>query len=80
MLKLLFTPQTAVFVSLLQSGGTRGDVQPAVALGIQLKARGHIVRLAADASFADFVTSHGLEHFPLGGDAKQMMALTVKWG
>ena len=65
---------------LAQAGGTRGDVQPAVALGLQLVAAGHAVRVAADTSFQDFVSQHGLEYVPLGGDAKRMMALTVKWG
>eukprot|EP00877_Chromochloris_zofingiensis_P007758 jgi/Chrzof1/3235/Cz12g16290.t1 len=62
------------------SGGTRGDVQPAVALGLQLAALGHHVRLAADKSFESFVKLHGLEYYPLAGDAKAMMQLTVKWG
>jgi hypothetical protein len=35
-----------------QIGGTRGDVQPALALSIQLASLGHRVRLAADARFA----------------------------
>lgn len=64
----------------VQSGGTRGDVQPAVALGLQLAALGHHVRLAADKSFESFVKLHGLEYYPLAGDAKAMMQLTVKWG
>jgi len=64
----------------VQAGGTRGDVQPALALGLQLAAAGHVVRLATDSAFKAFVEEHRLEHFPLGGDAKEMMALTVKWG
>ena len=41
-----------------QIGGTRGDVQPALALAIQLAALGHRVQLAADARFAPFVAEH----------------------
>jgi hypothetical protein len=66
-----------------QAGGTRGDVQPAAALGVALAGKGARVRLAADAGFAAFVGSlgaPGLEFYPLGGNAREMMALTVKWG
>lgn len=41
--------------------GTRGDVQPALALGRALKARGHQVRVVVSADFADDVRSAGLE-------------------
>lgn len=66
--------------SLLQSGGTRGDVQPATALGVALAALGAHVAMATDASFEGFVQQHGLQHYTLGGNAREMMALTVKWG
>jgi ComF family protein len=41
--------------------GTRGDVQPAVALGKALKAEGHIVRILAGANFTSWIERHGLE-------------------
>lgn len=41
--------------------GTRGDVQPAVALGKALKADGHNVRILAGANFKDWIERHGLE-------------------
>ena len=41
--------------------GTRGDVQPAIALGKALQTRGHAVRLAVSANFARWVGDHGLE-------------------
>jgi UDP:flavonoid glycosyltransferase YjiC (YdhE family) len=41
--------------------GTRGDVQPAVALGKALKAEGHRVRILAGAEFKDWIMQHGLE-------------------
>eukprot|EP00878_Enallax_costatus_P007471 GHUV01007824.1.p1 GENE.GHUV01007824.1~~GHUV01007824.1.p1 ORF type:complete len:613 (+),score=211.59 GHUV01007824.1:409-2247(+) len=62
------------------SGGTRGDVQPATALAIALSGLGATVALATDASFKGFVKQHGLQHISLGGNARDMMALTVKWG
>jgi len=47
--------------------GTRGDVQPAVALALGLQRVGHSVRLAAPPLSRDLVTSRGLEYAPLGG-------------
>ncbi len=41
--------------------GTRGDVQPAIALGKALQAKGHQVRLLASANFKSWVEQHGLE-------------------
>lgn len=53
--------------------GSLGDVQPYVALGVGLKARGHEVCLATHADFETFVRGHGLEFFSLeeGGRALQ---------
>ncbi|GAY44578.1 hypothetical protein CUMW_082970 [Citrus unshiu] len=45
--------------------GTRGDVQPFVAIGKRLQEDGHRVRLATHANFKDFVLGAGLEFFPL---------------
>jgi len=53
--------------------GTRGDVQPYIALGRGLIQAGHIVRFATHNNFEDFVTSYGLEFWPVRGDA-QMLA------
>jgi UDP:flavonoid glycosyltransferase YjiC (YdhE family) len=55
------------------AAGTRGDAQPAIALGKALKAAGHQVRLVASDNFAAWVTSHGLEFAPLGLDIQTMM-------
>jgi UDP:flavonoid glycosyltransferase YjiC (YdhE family) len=41
--------------------GTRGDVQPAVALGKALKSAGHRVRILAGANFKSWIERHGLE-------------------
>jgi vancomycin aglycone glucosyltransferase len=46
---------------LLASHGTRGDVQPIVALGVALKARGHSVQLVAPANFVTWISSFGLD-------------------
>lgn len=50
--------------------GTRGDVQPFIAIGKRLQDYGHRVRLATHSNFKDFVLTAGLEFYPLGGDPK----------
>ncbi|KAE9003266.1 Sterol 3-beta-glucosyltransferase [Phytophthora rubi] len=60
--------------------GTRGDVQPFVAIAQRLQQDGHRVRLATHAIYRDFVTSYGLEFYPLGGDPKELAAYMVKTG
>jgi hypothetical protein len=59
--------------------GSRGDVQPFVALGKVLKETyGHRVRLATHPVFKDFVSENGLEFFSIGGDPAELMAFMVK--
>ncbi|KAJ5775078.1 uncharacterized protein N7511_000089 [Penicillium nucicola] len=62
----------------IQIVGSRGDVQPFVALGNELQIRGHRVRIATHDVFADFVTESGLEFFPIGGNPAELMAYMVK--
>jgi UDP:flavonoid glycosyltransferase YjiC (YdhE family) len=50
--------------------GTRGDVQPAVALALGLRRAGHSVRVAAPPLSQDVVTGHGLDYAPLGDPPK----------
>lgn len=47
--------------------GSRGDVQPYVALGAGLRAAGHTVRLLASADFRELVTAQGLEFIAAAG-------------
>jgi UDP:flavonoid glycosyltransferase YjiC (YdhE family) len=58
--------------------GSRGDIQPYVALGKGLKQAGHKVRLAAPRMFESFVTEYGLEFAPLAGDPTALMQQTVQ--
>ena len=58
--------------------GSRGDVQPFVALAVELKRRGHRVRLASHDVFSEFVRKAGLDFFPIGGDPAELMAYMVK--
>lgn len=48
--------------------GSRGDVQPFLALALGLQKAGHKVKLAAPHRFADFVEAHGIPFIPLAGD------------
>jgi hypothetical protein len=58
--------------------GSRGDVQPFVALGKELQSYGHRVRLATHETFRSFVTDHALEFYPLAGNPEELMAFMVK--
>nr|GMC91263.1 sterol 3-beta-glucosyltransferase UGT80A2-like [Ipomoea batatas] len=58
--------------------GTRGDVQPFVAIGKKLQDYGHRVRLATHSPSKEFVLGAGLEFYPLGGDPKVLAAYMVK--
>ncbi|XP_078440819.1 sterol 3-beta-glucosyltransferase UGT80B1-like [Wolffia australiana] len=48
--------------------GTRGDVQPFIALARKLQEFGHRVRLATHATYRSFVKFAGVDFYPLGGD------------
>lgn len=62
----------------IQVVGSRGDVQPFVALGTELQHYGHRVRLATHDTFCSFVRAAGLEFYPIGGDPHELMAYMVK--
>lgn len=62
----------------IQVVGSRGDVQPFIALGNELQKDGHRVRLATHNTFERFVLDSGLEFYPIGGDPSELMAYMVK--
>lgn len=53
--------------------GTRGDVQPVVALAQTLRQRGHTVRIGAPPDFGEWVTGMGFEFVPVGVDMRVYM-------
>src|SRR5512137_1089532 len=57
---------------LLSSIGSRGDVQPIVALALELKALGHAARLCVAPNFKEWIESYGLECAPIGPDLKKL--------
>lgn len=64
---------------MIQIVGSRGDVQPFIALGQVLRdTYGHRVRLATHATFRSLVEENGLEFFNIGGDPAKLMAFMVK--
>jgi sterol 3beta-glucosyltransferase len=50
------------------TGGSRGDTQPYIALGLALKQRGCEVRIATHENYETFVRGHGLDFHPIRGD------------
>jgi sterol 3beta-glucosyltransferase len=52
--------------------GSRGDVQPYVALGKGFKAAGYEVRVATHLDFAPLVRQHGLDFFAVAGDSRAL--------
>ena len=53
--------------------GSRGDVQPYVALGKGLKAAGHTVTLCTSVRFKPFITEHGLNYGYMNNEILQLM-------
>ena len=53
--------------------GTRGDVQPYIALGRGLQAAGHQVQIATDPLFQSFIEYHGLGFSAVAADPRTAM-------
>ena len=58
---------------LLAPHGTRGDVQPMLALATGLRARGHDVSFVAPANSVDWIASFGFRCFSDGIDVEELM-------
>jgi len=68
-------PRLAILILIV---GTRGDVQPFIALAKTLLSYGHRVRLATHEIFRKFVRENGIEFYPLAGDPADLMSFMVK--
>jgi len=53
--------------------GSRGDVQPYIALSLGLMDRGHEVVLAAPENFKDFIIGYGVIFHPLYGNSEELL-------
>jgi len=73
-IQIICTEKTEMKIAILTSG-TRGDVQPYIALGKALRTRGHDVLLACPDNFASWVEGHGLEFRSIGVDMQAFLQL-----
>src|SRR5215210_9191126 len=64
----------------ITTGGSRGEVQPYVALGRGLEAAGHEVRISAPAAYQQFVRERGLGFHLISGDPHQLVSELLEAG
>jgi sterol 3beta-glucosyltransferase len=64
----------------ITTGGSRGEVQPYVALGLGLRAAGHEVRISAQAGYQQFVHDRGLGFHPISGDPHELVSELLEEG
>ena len=60
--------------ALLSTIGSRGDVQPLVALALQLRALGHEARLCVPPDFRNWIESFGIPMTPIGPEVRRFAA------
>ncbi|WP_191964985.1 glycosyltransferase, partial [Mycobacterium tuberculosis] len=53
--------------------GTRGDVEPCAAVGVELRRRGHAVHMAVPPNLIEFVESAGLTGVAYGPDSDEQI-------
>jgi sterol 3beta-glucosyltransferase len=53
--------------------GSRGDVQPFLALALALKQRGHSVLLGAPENFEQMILAYGIQYHKIDGDLERLM-------
>ena len=76
---LTFKPRQPLHFTCLTIG-SRGDVQPYIALAKGLIAEGHRVRIATHGEFKEWIESHGIEFGYVGGDPAELMRICVENG
>lgn len=76
---LNFKPTESLRITCLTIG-SRGDVQPYIALCKGLIAEGHKPRIATHHEFRGWVESHGIEFAPVEGDPAELMRICVENG
>ncbi|KAJ6033355.1 hypothetical protein N7444_011126 [Penicillium canescens] len=60
--------------------GSRGDVQPYIALCKGLLAEGHKPKIATHAEFEPWIRKHGIDFAPVDGDPAELMRICVENG
>jgi vancomycin aglycone glucosyltransferase len=63
---------------LLSAIGSRGDVQPILALAIELQALGNQARLCVAPNFKQWIESYGVECSPIGPDLRQLAGSNLR--
>lgn len=76
---LSFKPAESLRITCLTIG-SRGDVQPYIALCKGLMAEGHYPRIATHLEFQCWVESHGIEFKPVAGDPAELMQICIENG
>ncbi|KAI9790045.1 MAG: Sterol 3-beta-glucosyltransferase [Piccolia ochrophora] len=74
-----FKPQESLRITCLTIG-SRGDVQPYIALCKGLLAEGHKPKIATHAEFGDWVRKYGIDFAPVDGDPAELMRICVENG
>jgi sterol 3beta-glucosyltransferase len=74
-----FKPKESMRITCLTIG-SRGDVQPYIALCKGLIADGHHPKIATHAEFGPWIKKHGIDFAPVGGNPAELMALCVEYG
>lgn len=74
-----FKPPSGLRITCLTIG-SRGDVQPYIALCKGLLEEGHRPRIATHAEFGPWVQKHGIDFVSIGGDPAELMRICVENG
>ncbi|KAF7367251.1 Sterol 3-beta-glucosyltransferase [Mycena sanguinolenta] len=76
---LTFKPKRRLHFTFLTIG-SRGDVQPYIALAKGLMLDGHKCRIATHGEFKDWIEAHGIEFGHVGGDPAELMRICIENG
>jgi sterol 3beta-glucosyltransferase len=74
-----FKPTTSLRIVCLTIG-SRGDVQPYIALCKGLLAEGHRPKIATHTEFQDWIEGHGIDFAPVDGDPAELMRICIENG
>jgi len=74
-----FKPTESLRITCLTIG-SRGDVQPYIALCKGLIAEGHRPKIVTHAEFEPWVREHGIDFAPVDGDPAELMRICVEYG
>ncbi|OAX44896.1 glycosyltransferase family 1 protein [Rhizopogon vinicolor AM-OR11-026] len=76
---LNFKPKESLHFTFLTIG-SRGDVQPYIALAKGLMEDGHRVKIATHGEFREWIEAYGIEFSCVGGDPAELMRICVENG